>query len=217
MVTQLGDVVAPKSRQGDGGEFGDSDLVRERSVFGDDLVEASLRPVDEVHLVDRQHHVADAEEAYEIAVAACLGQHTLAGVDQDHRHVGRRSAGDHVAGVLLVTWGVGDDEFAPVGREEAVGDVDRDALLPLRGQAIDEEGEVDLAALGADPAGVRLERRQLILEDHLRVVEQPSDQGGLAVVDRTAGEEPQEALDLMGLQIGLDVLGDQLGLMGHQK
>ena len=32
---------------------------------------------------------------------------------------------------------VGDDELALVGGEEAVGDVDRDALLALGGQAVD--------------------------------------------------------------------------------
>jgi hypothetical protein len=44
---------------------------------------------------------------------------------------------------------VGDDELAPVGAEEAVGDVDRDALLALGGQAVDQQREVDLAALRA--------------------------------------------------------------------
>jgi hypothetical protein len=37
-----------------------------------------------------------------------------------------------------------------VGGEEAVGHVDRDALLALGGQAVDQQREVDLAALRAD-------------------------------------------------------------------
>ena len=72
---------------------------------------------------------------------------------------------------------------------------------------------------------IRLERRELILEDHLRVVQQPPDQGGFAVVDRSAGDEAQQALVLVLLEIGVDVLGDQrIGLIGgllsvaaHQK
>ncbi len=71
---------------------------------------------------------------------------------------------------------VGDDEFALVGREEAVGDVDRDALLALGREAVDQQREVELAALRADFLRVGLERRELVLEDHLRVVEQPPDQ-----------------------------------------
>jgi hypothetical protein len=40
--------------------------------------------------------------------------------------------------------------FALLGAEEAVGHVDRDALLPLGREAVDEQREVDLLALGAD-------------------------------------------------------------------
>ena len=74
---------------------------------------------------------ADAEQRHEEAVPAGLGEHALAGVDEDHGDVGGRRAGDHVAGVLLVAGGVGDDELAALGGEVAVGDVDRDALLTL--------------------------------------------------------------------------------------
>jgi hypothetical protein len=60
------------------------------------------------------------------------------------REVGRRGAGDHVARVLLVPGAVGDDEPPPRRREVAVGDVDRDALLALGAQAVDQQREVDL-------------------------------------------------------------------------
>src|SRR5690606_32777374 len=63
-------------------------------------------------------------------------------------------------------------------------------------------------------------------EDHLRIVQQPSDQGRLAVVHAAAGDEPQQPLVLVLLEIGVDILGDQaVGLVGglgrsvvgHQK
>ena len=94
-----------------------------------------------------------------------------------------RGAGRHVAGVLLVARGVGDDELALVGRKEPVGDVDGDALLALGGEAIDEQREVD--AFVADVAVLALlaEARELVVEDELAVVEQPADQRRLAVVD----------------------------------
>ena len=41
---------------------------------------------------------------------------------------------------------VGDDELAPAGREVAVGDVDRDALLALGLEAVRQQRQVDLAA-----------------------------------------------------------------------
>ena len=99
----------------------------------------SSREIDEVDLVDRQNDVADAEQRDDVGVAPRLGQHALARVDQDDGELGIRGARRHVARVLLVARRVGDDEFALVGREEAVGDVDRDALLPLGFQAVDAD------------------------------------------------------------------------------
>ena len=86
----------------------------------------------------------------DVAVPAGLREHALARVDQDDGAVGGRGAGGHVARVLLVARRVGDDELALVGREEAVGDVDGDALLALGREAVDEQREVELAALRAD-------------------------------------------------------------------
>ena len=111
---------------------------------------ARVRVVDQVHLVDGEHDAGNAEQVHEVAVTARLRQHALAGVDQDHRQVRGRGAGHHVARVLLVARRVGDDELAPLGGEEAVGDVDGDALLALGRQPIDEQREVELAAVGAD-------------------------------------------------------------------
>ena len=204
-----GDVVAEKARDRDGGEVGDPDRVGEVAIVGDDLLEAVLAVVDEVHLVNGEHDVPDAEQMGEEAMPAGLGQHALARVDEDDGELGGRGAGDHVARVLLVAGGIGDDELALLGAEEAVGDVDGDALLALGGQAIDQQREVDRFALGADALGVGLQRLQVVLEDHVRVIEHPPDQGGLAVIDRPAGDEAQHRLVLVRVEVGVDVLGDQ--------
>jgi hypothetical protein len=45
---------------------------------------------------------------------------------------------------------VGDDELPPLGLEVAVGDVDRDPLLPLGLEAVEQQCEVKLASLGPD-------------------------------------------------------------------
>ena len=60
--------------------------------------------------------------------------------------VGVRGAGRHVAGVLLVARRVGDDERAPRRGEEAVGDVDGDALLALGLEPVEQQREVDVLA-----------------------------------------------------------------------
>ena len=160
-----------------------------------DLLEALLVPVDEVHLVDAQHEVRDAEQRGQERVAPRLLEHALAGVDEDEREVGGRRAGDHVARVLDVAGRVGDDELALRRGEVAVGDVDGDALLALGPQAVGEQRQVRV--LVAPLAAGALDRLELVLEDRLRVVEQPPDERRLAVVDRrprsrTAGARHQK-------------------------
>ena len=154
-------------------------------------------------------------------MAPGLDQHALARIDQDHRQIGRARAGHHVAGVLFVPGAIGDDELALIGVEEAVGDVDRDALLTLGGKAIDQQREVNLLPLRADPLAVVFKRGQLVFEDHLAVVKQPPDQGALAIVDAAAGDEAQHVLVLVRIEVGVNILGDQLvgdvsgGVIGH--
>ena len=213
----LGDVVALQRRDRDGDDAVDPQRRREGAVVLVDRVADMLGPGHQVHLVDAEHDLAHPQHRDDEGVAPGLGQHPLAGVDQDHREVGGRGAGGHVAGILLVARGVGDDELALLGREEAVGDIDGDALLALGRQPIDQQGEIDPLALGAHLAAVGLQRRQLVLVDQLRLVEQPPDQGRLAVVDRTAGDEAQQAFLLVGLEVADDVGGDHRVLVGHQK
>ena len=99
-----------------------------------------------------------------IGVPAGLRQHALAGIDQQHREIGGRGAGRHVAGVLLVAGRVGDDEVRAGGREIAVGDVDRDALLALGLEPVDEQREIDVLAGRAVAPRIGLKRRELIVE-----------------------------------------------------
>ena len=145
----------------------------------------------EVDLVDRENDGLDAEKRDDIGVAPGLRQQPFAGVDQEDREVGVRGPGRHVAGELLVPRRVGDDEGAFRGREIPVGDIDRDALLALGFQSIDQQGEIDIVADRAVLLRIAFERRELVVEDRVLLVEQPADQRRLAVVDRAAGQETQ--------------------------
>ena len=145
--------------------------------------------VDEVHLVDAQHEVANLEQRRDHRVAPRLLEHTLARVDEHEREVGGRRAGHHVARVLHVARRVGDDELATRRREVAVRDVDRDALLALGAEAVGEQREVRVVE--AAVAARALDRFELVLEDLLGLEQQPADQRALAVVDRAGGREAQ--------------------------
>ena len=73
-------------------------------------------------------------------------------------------------------------------------DVDRDALLALGREAVEQQREVELAAERAVAPGLDLERRELVVEDQPGLEQQAPDQRRLAVVDGAAGDEAQQAL-----------------------
>ena len=77
------------------------------------------------------------------------------------------------------------------GREITVGHVDGDALLALGLQAVEQQREIDLGAVGAVLFRIAFERGQMIVENEVLLVEQAADQSRLAVVDRAAGQEAQ--------------------------
>ena len=154
------------------------------------LVEPLLIPADEVHLVDRQHDVLDTEQGRQERMPTGLLQQAAASIDEDDDQLRGGSAGDHVAGVLDVARGVGDDEF-PLGRGEvAVGDVDGDALFALRTQTVGDQCEVGVVITPF--AGGALDRGELILHHRLGVVEQPADESGLPVVDGAGGGQSEQ-------------------------
>ena len=89
-------------------------------------------------------------------------------------------------------------KLAAIGREEAIGDVDRDALFALRFQPVDEQGEVHGVARRAELLRVLLERDDLVVEQALGIIQKPPDEGRLAVIDAAAGEEAQRSLVGLG-------------------
>ena len=217
-VCALGDdVVALQRGHRNEGHVVESDARREIAVLRGDGTEWRLRILDEIHLVDRHQNLPDAEQRHQVAVPARLRERALAGIDDQHGYVGRRSPGDHVAGVLLVAGRVGDDVLPPVGGEVAVRNVDGDPLLALGGEAVEQQREIEPVALRAHLPRIRLERRELILEQQLRFVEQPADQRALAVVDAAAGDEPQQAFPLVRGQIMVDFGCDRRKGSCHQK
>ena len=125
-------------------------------------------------------------------MAPGLGDDPVAGIDQDHREVAGRGAGRHVAGVLFVARGVGDDKRARRGHKKTIGDIDRDALLALVFEPVEQQRKIDVAAGRAKPPRFALQRLELVVEDQRAVVQQPADQRRFAVIDRPAGQKAQQ-------------------------
>ena len=212
------DVDPSERRQGDAGDSGQSDLGRERPVLSLDVVEHLLGVVHQIELVHRYDDMFDTQQGHQKAVAACLGEHSLPGVDEDDSGVGRRCTGHHVPGVLLVSRGIGHDELLLLGGKEPVRHVDGDSLLPLGSQAVHQEGEIEITTLGSHLSRVHLQSGQVIVEHEMGLVQQPPDECALTVVNAPAGDESEQLFVLMDLQIGIDVGGDERLLgHGHQK
>ena len=67
---------------------------------------------------------------------ACLCQHALGGVNQNHRDIRCGGSGDHVSRVLLVARSVRNDKLAMIRAEKTVGHVDCNALFALGCKAV---------------------------------------------------------------------------------
>ena len=145
----------------------------------------------QVHLVDGEHEIPDPHQGADPGVTAGLDEHALRRVHQDHRQIRERRPHRHVPRVLLVSRRVRHDEAPRLRGEVAVGHVDRDALLPFRHEAVQEEGVVHLPAPGPRPA-VQFQGLFLIRVEQFRVIEDVADEGGLPVVHTAAGDEPQQ-------------------------
>ncbi len=113
---------------------------------------------------------------------------------------------------------IGHDEFARAGGEEAIGDINGDALFAFGLKPIHQQREIDIVARSAVLAGILLQGRQLIVEQQFGIVKQPADQGGLAVIHAAAGQKPQQRLLFLLGKIGFQIGDGGFGREGgHQK
>lgn len=104
------DVVAVARRERDRCDRLKGESGGESAVIVDDRRETPLVEVDQVHFVDRQDDMADAEQRTDVRMPPRLDQNALASVDQQDGEVGGRCAGRHIAGVLLMSRRVSDDK-----------------------------------------------------------------------------------------------------------
>ena len=192
LLAAFDDHVAIQGRHRDEGDIGNADFFGKGQVVGLDFFEDFLRVIDQIHFVDGDDDVRNIDQVRQIGVAARLRQHAFARINEDDRQVGGRGGGDHVARVLLVAGGIGNDVFARAGGEITVSDVDGNALFALGLQTVGEQREVD----GFHAALLRgaLDGVQRVDQDGLGVVEQAADQRALAVIDAAAGEKAQQAV-----------------------
>ena len=160
-----------------------------------ELREPGVVETHRIELVHSDDHVVHAHQRADRQVPVGLARHPAGGVDQQQGNVGRRGRDGHVAGVLLVPGGVGDDDPPAVRqRHVPVGHIDGDALLPLGLQPVGQKRVVDLPRRDRR-AGTTDGPSQLqgVLGHGVGVGQQTADQRGLAVVDAAAGDQADQA------------------------
>src|SRR3546814_17084323 len=84
-VGEGGDIVAPATRDGKGGELVDADLLREGAIVGADLLETSLVIADQIHLFPHPRDLAAVKPVREIDLQMRLSHHPLDRVARDRR------------------------------------------------------------------------------------------------------------------------------------
>src|SRR5689334_4611492 len=113
-----------------------------------DSFEPLLVESHQVHLVHGNNDGPDSQQPGDIGMATRLWKNAFAGVNQYHGGIGRGGTGHHVASVLLMSGNVRDDEAAARRREVAVGNVNRDSLLPLSLQTVSDQRGIKRRSLG---------------------------------------------------------------------
>ena len=206
-VGSPGNVLAIACRHRDWHDAGEAEVGSEFAILRGDPLKGLAAEIDQIDLVDREGDVADSEQRGDEGMTPCLLQHTLLRIDQDDRDIGGRGAGRHIARILLMTRRVGDDELALRCGKKAVCDIDRDALFALRLQAIDQQRKVDVVTGRAVLLRIACYCGKLVLEDQLGIVEEPADQRGFAVINRAAGEKPQQRLVFLCCQESAHICG----------
>ena len=186
-----GDVVALHAAHGDERRGRDVDFGEKFGELRDDGAVDLLGVADEIHFVHEHRHLTDAEHGEKVPVTAGVFLHAARGVDHHERGLGAGSAGDHVFEKFNVAGRVDDDVPALVRLEEAARRVDRDALILLVVQRVEQEGVLERLRVAAAvfPYGFELALRQ-----RSGVGEETADHGGFAVIDVADGDDIQKLL-----------------------
>ena len=135
------------------GDERDDNDARKTQMLGEvakilfDLLKDFGRITDQIHLVDGDDDMPNAEDRHDDAVPLRLRQDAFARIDEQHGEVRSRGACRHIAGILFMAGRIGDNELALRGGEIAISDVDCDPLLAFGRKPIDQQCEIEVVAL----------------------------------------------------------------------
>ena len=147
----------------------------------------------------------DTQQGDKVGVTTGLCNHPRACIHKNDCRIGCRAAGNHIAGVLLVSRSVGDDKLSVVGAEIAISHINGDALLALRLQSVEEQRIVDVLAGITATLAVALKRIELVFINLLTVEKESTDECRFSVVNTSGGEKPQQVFLFVLVEKLLDI------------
>ncbi len=145
-----------------------------------DFLEARRAIADTVHFVDDDGDLFDAEQMQEIAVTPRLVAHAFERIDDQHRAIGLRGAGNHIAQEFGVAGRIDQHHVARTGAETDLRGVDGDALVAFGLQCVEQERPFERHAA---PRAHGFEHLELAFGEAAGLEQQTSDQGRFAVID----------------------------------
>src|SRR5512133_3501877 len=119
----------------------------------------------------------------------CLFKNTLAGIDQKHCEVSSACTCNHISCVLNMSRRISNNEFSCRCCEVPVSDINCYALLSFSPQSVGQQRKIEF--FPAQSFARLYNMLHLVLEDRFTVVEQPSDQCTLPIIDTSGSCKPQ--------------------------
>ena len=88
--------------------------------------------IDEVHLIDTDRNMGNAQQRGDKGVPFGLFNDPFTRIDQDYGKIGCRCARDHISRVLNMARSIRDNEFSLWRSKVTIGHINGDSLLTLR-------------------------------------------------------------------------------------
>ncbi len=186
--------------------IGNADARTEVNKLTFDGAESLLAPSNNVHLVDRRHHMANTQQTGNKRMPARLRGHAFTRVDQTDGQLAMTCTSCHVARVLLMTRAVGNDETTTRGSEVSPRNINSDSLFALSLQAVHCKRQIKSAASGSMHLAVFFKRSHVIFINATGVMEQAPNQRALAVIHAAAGKKPQQFIAFIAAQVVINAL-----------
>ena len=116
------------------------------------FLKTGLAVIHQIHLINSKYKIPDAHHSADSGMPPGLDENALLRVNHNNSKLGKGGSYRHVSGVFLMPRRVCHNKASSGCGKIAVRYINRNSLLPLSHQAIQQERIVNLPTSGANPA-----------------------------------------------------------------